>query len=205
MLRKLSIMFFVGIFMVGFMIPISSFAQESSKEIKEADNNQAIAKQEKLINTIKPFVNVNADGKLFLKNVPDDLYKEYNLSALEEHFGYINKAVESNQLVVDNQLNIKPTGFQIMATYGKWTYHWWGYDRKFTHKQANGYISELNLASQGAAVTTGVFAEFPPVAGLAGMAAGYWGILANRVDAHNGKKGVLVSVTWALIFSVDSL
>ncbi|MEC1535005.1 hypothetical protein [Bacillus sonorensis] len=59
-----------------------------------------------------------------MKNVPEDLYKEYNLSALED-FEYINKGVENNQLVIDIQLNIKPTGFQIMATYGKWIHHWW--------------------------------------------------------------------------------
>ncbi|WP_052340721.1 hypothetical protein [Bacillus haynesii] len=106
---------------------------------------------------------------------------------------------------IDNQLNIKPTGFQPMATYGKWTYHWWGYDRKFTHKQANGYISELNQGAAGATLAIGAAYALPPVAGLGTMAAGYWNLLANRVDAHNGKKGVLVSVTWALVFSVESL
>lgn len=203
----MSIIILVGIFIVGFMVPKTSFAQESAKEGNVKDHDQAIlnAEQEKLINTIKPYVHVDADGKLFLKNVPEDLYKEYNLSALEEHFEYINKGVENNQLVIDNQLNIKPTGFQIMATYGKWTYHWWGYDRKFTHKQANGYISELNAAAGGAGMATGIFAELPPIAGVAGMATGYWTLLASRVDAHNGKKGVLVSITWALVFSVESL
>ncbi|WP_052340720.1 hypothetical protein [Bacillus haynesii] len=79
MLRKLSIMFLVGIFMVGFMIPKTSFAQEYSKEVNVKDNDQALenAEQEKLINTIKPYVHVDADGKLILKNVPEDLYKEY--------------------------------------------------------------------------------------------------------------------------------
>ncbi|MCY8007425.1 hypothetical protein MOC99_01435 [Bacillus haynesii] len=168
------------------------------------DNDQALenAEQEKLINTIKPYVHVDADGKLILKNVPEDLYKEYNLSALEDHFDYINKRVEDNLLVIDNQLNIKPTGFQPMATYGKWTYHWWRYDRKFTHKQADSFVNELNTAAGGAGFVSVVL---PPIAALGGMAGSYWVTLGARVSAHNGKKGVLVSITWALVFSVESL
>ncbi|MFT0800351.1 hypothetical protein VSK91_02635 [Bacillus swezeyi] len=207
MLKKLSFVFLVGIIMVGFAVPQSSFAKESSRAVNTEKNDHTLlnVEQEKLINNIKPYVHLNTDGKLVLKDVPEKLYKKYNLKGLEEHFDNINKGVENHKLVIDNQLNIKPTGFQINATYGKWSYHWWGYDRKFTHKQANGYISELNAAAGGATFVTGVSYAFPPVAGLSGMAAGYWSLLANRVSAHNGKKGVLVSVTWALIFSVDSL
>lgn len=92
-----------------------------------------------------------------------------------------------------------------MATYGKWTYHWWGYDRKFTNYQTKQYVERLEMQAAGATMVTGVGAWFPPIGGIAGVSAGYWALLASRVEANNHGNGVLVEVTWVNVFNVTPL
>jgi hypothetical protein len=169
------------------------------------NENAAEAQKRNMLKTIEKYVVVQEDGTLALNDVPHGLYKKYNLEALEAHFNTINKEIKNGHLVVDEELNINPTGFSTMATYGKWTYHWWGYDRLFTNSQAKEYVKRLELQAAGAAMVTGVTAPFPPIAGLASISSGYWLLLANRVEANNKGNGVKVAVTWVNIFNVTPL
>jgi hypothetical protein len=172
----------------------------------EASTNDQQQVNNEVIEKIEPYVQKNEDGTLGLKDVPQDIYDTYDLQGLEEHFNQINEGVKNHTLAVDENLEIHKTGFSTMAsTYGSWTYHWWGYDRKFNNSQTKQYIDQLEYAALGATFATGVGAWFPPVAAIGGVSAAYWGLLAKRVDANNKGKGVYVGVTWVNAFNVKPL
>ncbi|WP_051254730.1 hypothetical protein [Halobacillus kuroshimensis] len=189
---------------------VSSVYASTDSNVKQnlvSSEDTAEQKQSEMIKNVKPYVHLNDDGTIELKDVPQETYDRYNLSSLEKHFQTINKGVHNGTLTVDNNLNVEEVtpAFTTMAVYGKWTYHWWGYDRKFNDYQTEQYIDRLNTQAAGAGMVTGVGAWFPPVGGLAAVSGGYWYLLATRVDANNHGNGVLVQVTWANIFDVEPL
>lgn len=66
-------------------------------------------------------------------------------------------------------------------------------------------MDALYTAAGGAAIGGGLLTlGFPPAAFAAEIAAGYWTILATRMNANNSGKGVTVSMTWVMVFSVNS-
>lgn len=162
---------------------------------------------DELIKTIKPYVQLNKDGTIgFKKNVPEDVYEAYDLDVLQSHFDVVNEGVRNNMLTINKKLEISETiQVRAAATYGKWTYHWWGYDRNFSNYQTKQYIDRLEYQAIGASMATGVTYWFPPVGGLAALSGGYWLLLSKRVDANNNGNGVYVAVTWANVFNVKPL
>ncbi|MEE8670794.1 MAG: hypothetical protein SOI41_09240 [Heyndrickxia coagulans] len=73
-----------------------------------------------------------------------------------------------------------------------------------THKQ--NLILKTYSASIAAGGTAGGLSAlgFVPGAFVGAVAGTYWQLLASRMDAHDKGKGVIVSVTWALFFSVKT-
>jgi hypothetical protein len=91
------------------------------------------------------------------------------------------------------------------AVYGRWTEHWWGFDRKFTNSQAQDFADYAATVAGGAGIVTGIGAWFPPVAAIAGVQTGYWTLVSARVNANNEGNGVYIGVTWVAIFNVEPL
>lgn len=90
----------------------------------------------------------------------------------------------------------------LNAVYGQWTYHWWGYDRKFTNTQAKELAGQCELIAIGAGAASAIF---PPIAALGGLSAAYYALLANRINANNQGNGVYVAITWAAVFNIEPL
>lgn len=114
-------------------------------------------------------------------------------------FDELNQLALDGVITINEDLSIQDNSITANAVYGSWTYHWWGYDRKFNNAQTTQYYNYLlTLAAGGGAF-------LPPVAAIAGVSSGYWALLATRVNANNKGRGVLVEVTWVAVFDVTPL
>lgn len=131
----------------------------------------------------------------------------------------INELIEQGELKATENGTLYETSDDELVVQGgnvdKMVYHWWGYTRYANNKNTKKLINRFNTASNGAWVVCGGTASasylFPVsapytglVSGLTGMAAGYWGLLATRMSAKNKGKGVIVNMTWVLVFTVKS-
>jgi hypothetical protein len=207
-MKKIIASLFTLMLILGVVTPSYAAANESEKQLKKIEKEQEKLQkeQEKMIEDVEPFVNVTEDGKFELVNAPKKLFKKYDLAKLEAHFVEMNKLAEEGSVTINDDLSIEDNLFTISAVYGKWTYHWWGYDRKMSNSYANWYANEyLDMIAAGGTVVTGVGAFFPPVGAVAGISTGQWLLLKNRINANNKGNGVYVGVTWALFFNVEPL
>ena len=158
------------------------------------------------IHDVKPFVKVNEEGYItFKENIPQKIRDQYALDELQLHFDTLNQSVKNGEIRINKDLSIDETMIARAAVYSKWTYHWWGYDRKFNNSQTKSYINYCQTIAGGAGIVTGAGAYFPPVALIGGMQTGYWALFATRLDANNKGHGVYVSVTWAAVFDIEPL
>ncbi len=203
----------------GFLVLIFTFVSLSSSSFayvgENASKNQmdrvynssyvASIEQKNLINTVEPYVEVTEDGKIQFKDVPQNIYEQYNLYELQKHFDILNATVENEYITINKDLSIINNTISPFASYSEWTYHWWGYDRYFDDSQAKAYANDLSAAAAGATLAIGIGGVFPPIAGIGTIAAGYWGLLSSRVNKNNKGNGVYVAVTWVLIFDVEPL
>lgn len=171
--------------------------QESIKHLSTGQQNM-ITKTEK-------YIEVKSDGTIgFVKDIPQSEYEALQLDKLQTHFDYLNSQVASNLITINPDLSIQ-NKIQS-AVYGEWTYNWWGYDRKFNNSQSKDYVRELNTIARTGAVAGPLAAAVMPIIG-AGIAvtAGYYGLLADRVENNNEGSGVYVGITWAIVFDVEPL
>ncbi|WP_302630167.1 hypothetical protein [uncultured Eubacterium sp.] len=177
--------------------------------------------QEAFIEESNEFVEVSEEGLIELE-LPDDLLEQIS----EEEYAVYLEAIDSiNELIEQGELKATENGTlyetsddELVVQGGnvdKMVYHWWGYTRYANNKNTKKLINRFNTASNGAWVVCGGTASasylFPVsapytglVSGLTGMAAGYWGLLATRMSAKNKGKGVIVNMTWVLVFTVKS-
>lgn len=173
----------------------SAFAQSSSPASKPTD----------IIDIVKPYVEVTEDGLIQFKDVPDDVYENYNLDELQEHFNQLNELAQQNVIVMNTDLTIDKTAMTISTVYGTWTYYWWGYDRYFNNAQTYQAIDYYNTVAAGGAMVTGATAFLPPVAAFTGTTSGYFWLLATRMSANNNGNGVYAKVSWLAVFDIVPL
>ena len=101
---------------------------------------------------------------------------------------------------------------------------WWGIKRYASKSSADKIVSTFNTISNSAWMVPGGTASyaaaaalFPEglisktssavsafVSGITAVAAGYYGLIATRIDAKNGTKGVIINITWVGAFTVTS-
>lgn len=174
-----------------------TITQDSIKHLEQ--------KQQNIITTVEKYVELKNDGTIgFVSNIPQDIYKQYKLEELQKHFDYLNLQVTSNLITINPDLSIQNKVHS--AVYGSWTYHWWGYDRKFNNSQAKQYVKELKeVQAAGSFGGSLAAALFPVIGAGVVVTAQYYGLLASRVDANNEGSGVYVGMTWALVFDVEPL
>lgn len=191
---------------------VNTFSQEL--QIEEMSQNEFIEESNE-------FVEVSEDGLIELE-LPDYLLERIS----EEEYGVyleainrINELIEQGDLKATKNGTLYETSDDELVVQGgnvdKMVYHWWGYTRYANNKNTKKIINRFNTVSNGAWVVCGGTASasylFPVsapytglVSGLTGMAAGYWGLLATRMSAKNKGKGVIVNMTWVLVFTVKS-
>lgn len=190
--------------LLGIVSPSYATVNENkkiNKELSKLDKEQA-----KMIKEVEPYVKVTEKGTLTLENVPKKFYNKYKLEKLEEHFDSLNESILNGDLTVNEDLSIQDNSISTYAVYGKWTYHWWGYDRLMSNSYANWYANEyIPTVAAGGTIITGATAPFPPISAVAGITTGTLLLLQARINANNEGNGVYVGVTWVLVFNVEPL
>lgn len=180
---------------------IQSTQETPSPKVKENEKRES-----KQIETVKKHVFVNSNGHIGFKNVPKKLYENYELAELQKHFDLLNGQVDAQQIVINEDLSITEIGFQTLAVYGKWTNHWWGYDRKFTKNQAVTYKDQIDMAVIGLSAGAVVSAPWLVIGGGLALSASWYTLLGKRIEVNNrGKNGILVEIYWARTFDVTPL
>lgn len=139
--------------------PVAASVASSTEQISQ--NSTSTVSQKSAIEAVKPYVKVK-DGILSLKDVPESIYDQYNLSDLQKHFNELNDLSKSGKITVTSDLSIKDNAISLNAVYGSWTYHWWGYDRNFTDYQTKQAIDYYNSVAGGGALVTGATYWLPP-------------------------------------------
>lgn len=190
------------------MLPMLLIAPSEVNAAKGKTNEPNISTTS-MINTIKPYVKVTNKGKIKLKTnkLPEGFYEEYNLNELEKHFDKLNELSENGRITINKDLSIDDNSISMLsATYGRWTYHWYGYDRMFTNEQTKDYILYLDTVLEGSTfIAFGTASFLPTVAILGTMSTAYFGLLSSRLAANNKGNGVWVSCSWVGLFDVESL
>ncbi|KOS66291.1 hypothetical protein AEA09_18935 [Lysinibacillus contaminans] len=158
------------------------------------------------LDDVKKYIKVDNNGHIGFTFVPPGQYKKHNLSELQNHFNLLNEKVDNGEIIIKEDLEITDLSPQALAVYGSWTYHWWGYDRKFTKKQAVAYVDEIEYVILGMGAGAAVTAPSLVIAGGFLLSASWYGLLAKRIEANNkGKNGVLIEIYWARTFDITPL
>ena len=74
--------------------------------------------------------------------------------------------------------------------------------RNYKGNLSNGAWIVCGGSASGAAIFPASAPITGLISGLTGMAAGYWGLLATRISANNHGKGVIIDLTWVLVFNI---
>ncbi|WP_146553665.1 hypothetical protein [Rummeliibacillus sp. SL167] len=218
-MKKYTSLVLSGAIILSTFAPLQANAEETTNEVEnydQAENNaqnkdyalseSATVQQNSDLEQVKKYVTVNLNGHIGFTSVPSDEYEKYDLAELQNYFDFLNQKVDNEQIKINSDLTIKTLGLQLSAVYGKWTYHWWGYDRKFTKKQANAYVDQIEYTIIGLGAGAIVTSPSIIIAGGFGLSAGWYELLAKRIKANNkGKKGVLVKIYWARTFDIVPL
>jgi len=210
---------------------LSGFATTASAAVNNSDKNsnanyseintesQTTDSMNEQINVVENYIDLNSDGTISLANdVPESVKDKYQLDKLSERFDQLNERVKSGEIVINKDLSItekQPSNnlnsqvTMAAASYSaqveKHKEYWWGQKNWYNNSQTKKAQDALNTAAGAATLAAGLSSlGFPPGAFAGGVAAGYWSLLSSRMGAHNNGKGVTVSVTWALVFSVAS-
>lgn len=198
------------------------FSVTSSVKAAEIGNANLVQKSIKNDSTVPQevrgldkYITRNSDGTLKLDTnlAIKNGYNTKSVEAIEKHLSGINELVKSGELVTDNSLNINQAKSKVSnrlaASYQGVTrtdYSWWGFDRYLNYSDAKSVVSDLNALAIAGTTGTGVVAALG--AGPAGVVAdvvttGYVGLLANRIDKYNYGRGVVVHMSYTLVYTVD--
>lgn len=191
------------------------FADSASSDVS---TNSQITEAE-LIDIGNQYVFVNDEGNIAL-NLPQTSVQEIgkeNYQEIQDGISSINDLIESGMLETTENGTIYESNDDELVVQGgnvdKVTYHWWGVRRYANNTNTNALVNKFNTTSNGAWIVCGgsasgaaIFPASAPItgliSGLTGMAAGYWGLLATRISANNHGKGVIIDLTWVLVFNI---
>lgn len=170
---------------------------------------------------LEPFVIRNPNGTL---SIDVEAAQEHgcNLAAIEaltQHFAVINPQILNGEISTDENLNII-NGEHLIRSHrcsrgvNSYTTYWWGYQRYACNCESERIVSDLNTWAAGSTMTggaaAGVAIVFPVTAAVAGAIAagaafdaGYWWLLATRIDANNEGYGTIINMTHVLVFDIE--
>lgn len=169
---------------------------------------------------LKPFVIRNQDGTLSLNSEMAQASgkKEAAIEALNQHFAVLNLQIQRGEIATDGDLNII-NGEHLIRSHrcsngvNSYTTYWWGYQRYACNCESNRIVSDLNTWAAGGTMAGGAAAGiaivFPVTAAVAGAIAagaafdaGYWWLVATRIDANNKGNGTIINMTNVLVFDI---
>lgn len=188
---------------------VSASVNKRDKVIQQINYPKMISKYESndIKNEVYKFLMINEDRTIgFVENIPEDLYVEYKLDKLQEHFNNLNDRVKSNEISINPDFSIN----QIESRGGvtKVVSYWWGASEWYSYDKAahNAHIASLYAGSlAGVGVITSSFLLIGSIA--AGLGSWYWSAFAenlNYVNNGNGQRGVVVDMNWAGVYSIYS-
>lgn len=160
---------------------------------------------------LEPFVYVTGDG-LFGLDKASALSNGINkdLIALQlSAFDFLNNRALKGEIIINEDLSIyDPNSFTYLTRNGinRHEVFWWGHRRHASTAEANRISADFNSVATGAAAGAVLGTWFPGLGVGAGLTAAYFALLASRIDSHNSRtnRGVIVDVTWALVFSIST-
>lgn len=178
------------------------------------NSNNAVTYTKDDVMKLKPYIKVENHKYIFDKEAalkagfPKELVK-----GQEDFLAKVNGLSDSGKLKINNDLSTtsNEVSYEMrMSCDGKTTpveYHWWGYSRYLNNCDANEVANNFTSAVGVAGGTAGIAMLFPGVGQVvsagATFGAGYWTLLASRIQANNHGRGVHVSMTWVLIFDIE--
>lgn len=207
-LKKLVISLLSIIMILSVALPshASTLEAPNHKKVAETTENNHLVEDFSEVKKVEKYVSVGANGHIILDpKHSKNFHKKYNLDQLEDHFALLNEKVDNGTIKINEDLSIEDLSISVFASYNKWTYHWWGYDRNFTNSQALRYVNELNTVAAGGTIAAGAASIMPILGAGIAMTAGYYALLSARVTANNRGNGVYVGQTWARVFNVKPL
>lgn len=193
------------------LAPSVSAASEKPKEKTTQNISNVQLQQQDVINTVQQYIHLNQDGTISLdKNIPNTIAEKYQTNKLEERFTNLNERVKTGQITINSDFSVteNSTFNTLAAKSSKVERHeeyWWGHKNWYNNRQTKNAIDALNTAAATAGIAAGLSSlGFPPGAFAGAVAGGYWMLLATRMGANNNGSGVTVSMTWALVYNVES-
>lgn len=213
----------MAVFVAAIVSVTSTFAV-SSKAFAEAAENDASITQEEFISEADEFVEVTDDGFIELE-LPDELIDELTPEEYEQMMAgisAINEAIESGELEVTPNGTIYETEDDELVVQGgnvdKLNYHWWGIRRYACHDCANDMAYQSKLYSNtfkgmaaGGMISKWLSKGLPASSTIASfvkvcskLCGGYFSLLSKKITEKNGRSGIILDITWILVFKVKS-
>ena len=209
-----------------FSTPISVYAGEGSnrthgvKHYKESVYSNLT--EDKVIQILERYVSVSDEGYIYLKDIPDrvavvlgDEVIQYYDTVMDE----LNKLVKSDELYITCNGTIYELSDDEIVVQGgnvdKVVYSWWGYTRYANNSNSKKMVKELNSKANGlsgAGATAALVGCIVPVtkpitaviSASNGIGSAYFKLVAEKIEDKNKGKGVIIKMTWAFVFTVQS-
>lgn len=201
---------------LGSLVPVASASANSNEnysiKVQESASSSLTLTEDlpSSVLVVAPYVHKNDQGFLYIdKNIPEDIYTTYNVVELEKSFEEINAQVASGVLTINDDLSITSNEIVTMSSKGYTSKrYWWGEKATYTNTQAKTAARQAQSAAVDTAlITAGTL--FIPVFGqgfaaISGLTSAYLFKLSDSMTVKNKGKGVIVNMTWALVFTVES-
>ncbi|WP_399628596.1 hypothetical protein [Sporosarcina sp. SG10008] len=197
----------------GTLAPSAHASENPSNEVREALVSTGATLTNDASSSIlevAPYVHKNDQGLLYVdNNIPRDVYIENNVEELEKQFERINTQVRSGQLTINDDLSITSNQMTTFASKGYTSEKfWWGEKATYTNAQTKAAVKSTNAAGFDTALI-GAGTLFLPFFGVgfaavSGVTSAYLFNLANDMDNANKGRGIILNMTWALVYTTES-
>lgn len=211
-------------FMLVFVIMVASFSKVSASPIQRTNEVVQEGHTADQFKAMEVYMSVNENtGKIVFDY---NSAKKQNLQLAKETLLLINRAneqVESGDVAVGKNYElVGKTTYEghdtiyVMASsfnhayncgggINKATKFWWGYSRWACDCESNKISADLNSMAAGETAAGALVALlWVPAGVVVGIDAAYWWYLASRIDANNRGRGVVIDVTWAKVFNINT-
>lgn len=205
--RKMIAKLFIGVIcsMIFASTSTSVYASNNTTDTVTYENYDITNSKENYLKEVRPYVYVS-DGRIYLKSTSPFIYNELQLDKLQDHFDVLNSMVENKEIIINDDLSIINRGITPFATYGSWTFTWWGAERLYTNTQAETLAINIGSFSHAGVVSATQLAPYFPVYAIPlAVTGGYLSLLANRIRANNQGNGVYLGITYVAVFNVEPL
>lgn len=191
----------------GTLTPSAHANENTPNEVSETVEGSVLTEEvSNPVTEVGPYVHKDEQGFLYIdKNIPEDVYIENNVQELEEKFAEINAQVENGQVTVNDDLSITSNMMTTFASKGYTSKtFWWGERATYTNAQTKSAVKSINSAAVNIGFG-GAMAFFLPLASVpAGVTAAYLYKVGNSMTNANKGRGVILDMTWALVYKTKS-